>query len=168
MRRDLNETCSLRQIDRRVADLEEFSLRSWAVQGSAYLGQKDCIHVGIMLESRENSHSLNLGCSAVDSCLSELFRIFLQTQRISRRLCPQIRDGAYHERIHIVGKHDNLVTSPFVVINQELASLELVRIHDVQQDALATGFTEVFPVKFGSHGTPNLGTLDGSISPVHV
>jgi hypothetical protein len=47
-----------------------------------------------------------------------------------------------------------------VVIDQELTSLELVRVHDVQQYTLATGFSKVLSVEFGRHGTPDFGALE--------
>lgn len=47
-----------------------------------------------------------------------------------------------------------------MVVDQELASLELVRVHHVQQNSFSTGFPEIFSIELGSHRTPHLGTLE--------
>lgn len=43
---------------------------------------------------------------------------------------------AYLEGEHVVRKDYNFVSSVFVVLNKELARLELVRVHAIQKHAL--------------------------------
>lgn len=46
-----------------------------------------------------------------------------------------------------------------MILDQELASLELVGIHAVQQHSFPRLFAQVFAIEFGRHWTPNLGAL---------
>jgi hypothetical protein len=118
-----------------------------------------------VLETGENPHSLNLGRTAVDSCLAELLCVFLVQPGDQRMAARPVQSGTHHERIHVIRKDDNLVAAPFMVVDQELTSLELVWVHDVQQDPLATGFPEVFPVELGRHGTPYFRALKAQDKP---
>lgn len=60
-----------------------------------------------------------------------------------------------------------------MVLNQELASLKLFRVHAIKQHLLPTLFPQVFSIEFGSHVAPDFGTLHfgdmavlGEIHPV--
>jgi hypothetical protein len=65
----------------------------------------------------------------------------------------------YLQSVNVVGKNNDLVTPIFVILDEELARLELVGVHAVQEHALSRLLSQVFPVKFGCHGAPYLGAL---------
>lgn len=66
---------------------------------------------------------------------------------------------AYLQSKHVIGKDNNLVASRLVVVDQVLACLNLVGVHGMEENPLSRRVSEVLSVKFGGHGTPNLGTL---------
>lgn len=66
----------------------------------------------------------------------------------------------YFQSIDIVRKYDDLIASFFVISNEELACLKFVGIHAIEQHPLSGLFSEILPIKFWCHGTPNLSTLD--------
>lgn len=73
---------------------------------------------------------------------------------------------AYFQSVDIVREHDDLVTSVFVIFDEELACLELVGVHAVQQHPLPRLFPEVLAIEFWRHGAPHLCTLVGSCNMV--
>jgi len=73
------------------------------------LGKKDGVDLGIVLEVFQNAHTLILWGTAVNVSFVQLERIFLQSKNIIR-------------------KNDDLVASLLVIVNEELAGLEFVRI----------------------------------------
>jgi hypothetical protein len=89
-------------------------------------------------------------------------------ERFSKLLCVRLNVSlssrsalavSYLQSKHVIGKDDNLVASRLVVVDQVLACLDLVGIHGMKKDPLSRRVSEVLSVKFGSHGTPNFGTL---------
>lgn len=70
------------------------------------------------------------------------------------------------QREDVVREDDDLVPALLVVLDEELARLEFLGVHAVQQHALARLFPQVFSVELGCHWTPDLGTLGGSFRTV--
>lgn len=61
----------------------------------------------------------------------------------------------------IIRKHDDLVATSFMVVDQVLAGLELLRVHTPEQHPYPGIRPEVLAVEFGSHRAPHLGALGG-------
>ncbi len=50
-----------------------------------------------------------------------------------------------------------------MIVDQELAGLEFVRVHGMKQKALAAGLEpEIFSVELGGHWTPDFRALKGT------
>lgn len=86
----------------------------------------------IMLEILQDTHSLDLCCAAVDIRFSELLCISLKTRQWQTTNATLM---AYLKRVHIVGKDDDFVSPRFMVIDEELTGLILIRVHAVQKHA---------------------------------
>lgn len=135
-------------------DLDEAGRLGQIDRRVADLGQEDGVDDRVVLEVLQDAHALDLWRTAVDVRLAEL-------------------DGVRLERIHIVGKDDDLVAAILVVLDEVLRRLELGGVHAVQQHLLAALFAEVLAVEFGGHRAPHLGalhrrnvSLGGKIHPV--
>jgi hypothetical protein len=63
------------------------------------------------------------------------------------------------ECINVIREDDYLIPSLLVILDKELASLELLRVHAVQQHPLPGLLSQIFAVKFRSHGAPHLRAL---------
>ena len=63
------------------------------------------------------------------------------------------------ECINVIREDDYLIPPLFMVLDKELTSLELLRIHAVQQHPLPGLLSQVFAVKFRGHRTPHFRTL---------
>jgi hypothetical protein len=71
-----------------------------------------------------------------------------------------VRETATHlQRVHIVGEDDNLVTPIFMVLDQELARLELVWVHAVQKHSFPRLLPQILSIEFWGHWAPNFRTL---------
>lgn len=113
----MNQASSLRKIDGRVS----------------YFGEEDRIDDGIVLEVLENSHPFDLWRSSVNVELAQLLRVSLAGDSISFVSVQGCRKGRTNlESVDVVRKYDDLVSSIFVVANQELTRLELFRVHAVE------------------------------------
>lgn len=88
------------------------------------------------------------------------FQESVNTQKRSRKT-------AYFQGKNIIREDNDLVASVFVIFDEELASLELVRVHAIQQHPLPRLFTEVLAVEFRCHGTPYLCALIRGRQKVH-
>jgi len=65
------------------------------------------------------------------------------------------------ECINVIREDDYLIPSLLVILYEELAGLELLWIHAVQQHPLPGLLSQVFAVKFRSHGAPHFRALFG-------
>lgn len=59
----------------------------------------------------------------------------------------------------IVREHDNLVPSALMIVDEILASLELVRVERMQENPFAGLGAEVFGIELRRHGTPDFCAL---------
>jgi hypothetical protein len=105
------------------------------------LRQEDGVDLVVMLEILQDTKTFLLRSRTVNICLAELPRVLLQC-------------------VDVVREDDNLVASRFVVVDQELTSLKLLRVHDRQQCALLQRRRlELFRVELRCHLTPHFRTL---------
>lgn len=74
---------------------------------------------------------------------------------ISRFLLVQ-PNGIFLQGEHVVSKYNNLVISPFMKLDQKLASSEFVGVHGVQQDSFFGFDCHILPVKLRRHRAPDL------------
>jgi hypothetical protein len=82
----------------------------------ADLGKEDRADMRAALEMLQDPHAFCLASLTVDVWLLQLARVRL-------------------ERVHVVREDDDLVATVFMILNQELACLELARVHAVEQRA---------------------------------
>lgn len=78
---------------------------------------------------------------------------------MSERAYNTVELFTYFKGIDIVRKDDDLISAVFVIFDQELTSLKLVRIHAVQQHPLSRLFPKILAIELGGHRAPNLCTL---------
>lgn len=90
-----------------------------------------------------------------------LFRrlAYAWSMKVRRFVIHLDRRQSHLECKHIVGEHDNFVSSVFVILDEELARLELIWIHAVKQHPLAGLFLEIFMIKFRGHRAPDFRAL---------
>lgn len=75
---------------------------------------------------------------------------------LEARVCMR---RAHLKRVHIVRHDDDLVPALLVILDEELARLELARIHAVQQPALPRRLLEVLAIKLWGHRAPHFCAL---------
>lgn len=66
----------------------------------------------------------------------------------------------------VIREDDDLISSVFVIFDEELTCLELLGIHAVQKHALSRLLSQIFAVELGGHWTPNFCTLKIIISSI--
>lgn len=93
-----------------------------------YLGQEDGVDIRVMLEPLQHAHPLNLACATMDVRFSEFLGIRLKCLRGHNRDVEK----SYLERIYVVRKDNDFVSSRLMEFDKELARLEFFRIHTVK------------------------------------
>lgn len=111
----------------------------------------------------KDAHALNLRRPAVNIELPKLPSIVLEGQnaKILERTM-QTAWRTYLESVHVVREDNDLVSSILVILNKELARLNLAWIHAVQQHTLPRLFTQIFAVEFRCHRAPHFRALKDS------
>lgn len=129
-------------------------------QSLTHLGQENCVNLRAVLEPRQNPHALHLPRTTVNVQLPKALRVRLRLLKlIYFKSITNFCAKTHLERVHIIREHDDLVAAVLVVLDEELARLELVWVHTVQQHALAVLDPQILPVELGGHRTPYFRTL---------
>ena len=97
VRRDLNETCSFREIERSITNF----------------GEEERVDVFVVLKIFKDTETFVLCCATEN----EGFVQFL---------------GIHVESVDVIREDDNFVAALFVVVDEELTGLKLLRVHGVE------------------------------------
>lgn len=131
-----------------------------------YLREENSVDLRTVLEPGQYSHAFDLPSTTVDIELAKTFRISLWNSTRGKLVfaANTKKTTTDLQCKNVVGKDYNLVPSVLVVLDEELACLELVWVHAIQQHPLSRLLSEVLAIELWRHWAPDFGTLSLDIS----